>query len=404
MGKVMLISFDAVADSEFDTITAYPAIGKFMKEAAVVREADTVFLSNTYPIHTSVVTGCHPKDHGIISNTRLQPETSHPVWYNYSRAIRRKTLWQAAYEKGLKTAAVMWPVTAGAKEIRYNIPEIMARPRQNQMVVSMKAGSKALQVREFLRHGKLMKGIEQPHLDRFSITSMYDIIKEKQPDLMLLHLTSYDSLCHRYGRGAAELKMAYRTLDKGLELMLEAVSEDTTVIVFSDHGQLNINYCTNPNRILEDMELLTMKEDESIKDYQCFFECCGGSVYFHCKKRSELPLEEIMGRVVEDPGFGRFLTGEELQISGRKGICFGFSAKPGCCYEAPAGPKKGDHGYPLDYEDYKVFYAVKGPGVRAGEVFHGGSLLDIAPVAAMKMELNMPYMEKTARMDLFMEP
>jgi len=82
------------------------------------------------------------------------------------------------------------------------------------------------------------------------------------------------------------------------------------------------------------------------------------------------------------------LTADELRESGMEKTAFGFCAKAGYCYEPAGSRKKGDHGYPLDINDYKVFYMTRGCGLEAGSVAHGGSLLDIAPIVIRHLKLS----------------
>lgn len=388
MSKVILISFDALGDTQFPWMEELPNFKKFISCAEVHRNAETVFLSNTYPIHASVVTGVHPQLHGITSNVEPIPKEE-PIWYSDSRRFKSKPLWTAAKEKGLKTAAVMWPVTAFSKDITYNIPEVLARKGKSQVLTSLKAGSKRLQVQMVLRHGKHLNGAEQPQLDSFSAACMKDIIKRKRPDLMLLHLTCYDTMCHMKGPVYEDMKPALKSLDDCLGEILSVLDSDTTVILFSDHSQLAVDKVMNPNRILQNMGLLEMDEAGNISRNRCFIECCGGSGFLYKQNLLNSQLKEIKAELENSEGFGRYLTPEEVKVSGRKRAAFGFSAKPGYCYEVSEEPKKGNHGYPLDYKDYRVFYAVKGKQYLPG-VYEGGSLLDIAPIAARELDLNMP--------------
>ncbi|WP_180270640.1 alkaline phosphatase family protein [Sporanaerobium hydrogeniformans] len=394
MSKVLVISLDAVSDETFDILKEYRHFKTLYRESTLVREVDSLFLSNTYPIHTSVATGTYPYEHGVFSNTKVQPGNNHPDWLCFSQFIKAKTLWQAANEKQLKTAAVMWPVTGGAKEIAYNVPEIMAKPRESQMIVSLRAGSKFLQLKEFLRHKKVLKGIQQPQLDQFSTLVMCDIIKEKQPDLMLLHLTAYDSLCHQYGKDSKKLKEAYEALDANLGKLLAVIDEETTVIFFSDHGQLNVHQCIQPNIYLR---------ERGISEEEAYIECCGGSAFFHAYNCSEATVVQMKEHLRGTQGFNRFLTTEEMQLCGRGDLPFGFCAKVGYFYERREIQEKGNHGYPLDYPHYKVFYGVRGKRFEQGKVLKGGSLLDLTALIAKECELDMPDIKGKIKENIYKE-
>jgi hypothetical protein len=364
---VLIISFDAVGDKLFEKLLIYPKFAAFASQCTVSRAVDSVFLSNTYPVHTSVVTGVPPCKHGIVSNTDPFP-SSHPQWHYSAKLIKAKTLWQAAAEQGLKVATVLWPVTAGAKEIRYNVPELLIQPGQNQLIENLREGSKFLQLQLFLRNGKKLHGAKQPDLDSFSASCMADILKHHKPDLGLVHLTAYDTLCHHYGETAA-IENAFDSLDANLGMLLDAAGNDAQVILFSDHAQLDVHKTLLPNEAFADC----LKNG-------AFIECCGGSAFFHVGK-TILNETQIRDRVQASEGFARFLTAEEMRVSGRSELPFGFCALPGYAYENTDSGHRGQHGYPLDYENYKVFYMARGRGIPRGKTVWGGSLLDIAPLA-----------------------
>ncbi len=379
---MLIISFDAIGDSEFGRLTEYPAIASFAQQAAIFRDVSTVFLSNTYPIHTSVATGVNPDVHGIIANTKPFP-SPHPVWNSREADIRAKTIWQSAFESGIETAAVFWPVTAGSKTIRYNIPEVLAQPGKSQIITSLKAGSKLLQLNLFLRHRKKLNGIRQPDLDNFATSCMTDIIRKYRPGLALIHLTAYDTLCHLHGQNSDGTAAAMASLDHNLALLLEAVGDDEDILIFSDHSQIDVHTVIEPNKILLSLNLLSQENGfYRSGEYGCYIECSGGSAFFHAGRLSPSQINEVQAMIAQSEGFRRFLSPKEMQVSGHKDVSFGYCATAGYCYEAAPSKEKATHGYPLDMPDYKVFYMARGKSFTPGSTSRGGSLLDIAPLVA----------------------
>ena len=53
---------------------------------------------------------------------------------------------------------------------------------ENQVLLNLRAGSKWTQLKALLRHGKILSGVRQPNLDRFSTLTMLDIIREDRPE------------------------------------------------------------------------------------------------------------------------------------------------------------------------------------------------------------------------------
>ena len=380
MAKLILISFDAVGCDELTELLELPNFKNIVQNGMLFRDMKTVFVSNTYPVHTSVATGVPPSEHGIISNMWIDPAEK-GAWCYDSRRIRAKTLWQAAREKGLKTASVLWPVTGFAGGINWNVPEVVIRNGENQVIQNLKAGSFFIQMQAFFRHRRLLNGISQPALDTFAVHVMRDIISEKKPDFMLLHLTSFDTICHEYGKNAAETKTALEYLDKFLGMICAVLEKDATVIVFSDHAQCDVHTNIHPNALLEREGFLkqtnyfneVFKKDVCIlSDCRYFFHYAGGSAFLfagtECNRKNsnaDSDVERIKKIVLAAEGVERLLSDSEMKESGFSapsslypyGALFGVSAKEGYHF-GDTHYERASHGYTVNREHYGVFCAV----------------------------------------------
>ena len=330
---LIVISFDGMTDKEFEKMAQdrdkYPNIADFKASSRYQGDVYTMFVSNTYPIHTSVATGKHPSEHGVISNL-LGHEGGEDIWAQEAKIVKTKTIFDAANEKGLKVGAVAWPVTCGAK-IKWNLPEVHIRKGQNRLIEHLCHGSVLFQLDALLCHRKKLAGINQPQLDDFLTSVSVDLLRRKNPDLTLIHLLAYDFICHKAGI-CDSLDTARAAMDANLGRIIAAAPADTTIIIFSDHGHLNITDNVNLQEIYGDD----------------LYEQCGGSAFF------VRPVDGLENQ----PWFGRFLTEREMDVSGYAAhAAVGIAAKAGCSFGR--GQYKGNHGYPRDYEDYRVFFAVK---------------------------------------------
>ena len=383
---MLIISLDAVGDKEFDILAEYPAFSRLLNSSAVYRNVSSVFISNTYPIHASVATGTLPYIHGITANYEPFPSNI-PIWYESEKDIRVKTLWQAAAEKGIDTATVLWPVTGNSKSIRYNIPEAHERPGENFFITNFKAGTKLLQIKMTLKYGKLLDGINQPNLDNFSTSCMVDILKKYKPGLAMIHLLAYDSLCHKFGRNSDELEIAFTSLNNSISRLLDVIEDDRDIIVFSDHAQLNFHTPVYLNKMLVKMGLLNWDGERYLPgDSGCFIESCGGSAFFHAGSLSEPSINEMKNKISQTEGFRRFLTDDEIH-SGGQTSAFGFCALEGYCYYSYPNEHKATHGYPLDMPNYKVFYMIRGKGITPGIYNSEGSILDVTALAEKRLNV-----------------
>ncbi|MDL2232948.1 ectonucleotide pyrophosphatase/phosphodiesterase [Ruminococcaceae bacterium OttesenSCG-928-L11] len=363
-----IISLDAVSSDDLAYLCTLPAFYGLMKRGCLVRDVDSVFLSNTYPAHTSIVTGCLPGRHGVIENTHTQPERKTPDWRWMRSEIKTTTLYDEAAKKGIDTCSILWPVTGGAN-IKYNMPEIFPNNGESQLSVSLKNGSKLFQAKSYLRHGKLLSGIRQPNLDDFAVASALDAAKfQKKFGLLLLHLVDVDSHKHQYGPNSPEARNAIKRMDFRLEQLLEAYQE-WDFIILGDHGCLPVAASVNLN---------------ALWDVDGFFWHHAGGCAF-LKDQGGISREGAEGitRLLKEPGahIRRLIAPEEMASGGLDGeFILGVEAAEGFCF----GDKNysGQHGYSLNNPGYQTFYLASGKQIPWETQTSGGCITDIAPLAA----------------------
>ena len=195
--RVMIVSFDAVGAKDLEYLQTLPNFQRFFEQAALCSHVNSVCPSLTYPAHTSIVTGRMPKNHGIVNNTKIQPNRKDPDYHR--KWIRSTTLYDEAKKKGMTTAGLLWPVAAGSR-MDYYVPEIMVtRKWQNQILMNATNGPLFYQLDLNKRFGQLRNGIAQPQLDNFIQACALDTIYKYNPQLFLLHLTDVDANRHLYG-------------------------------------------------------------------------------------------------------------------------------------------------------------------------------------------------------------
>ena len=121
---VILVTIDGFRpDYYLDPAWKTPNLAQMLKDGVHANGVNSVFPSMTYPSHTSIVTGVRPAKHGIYFNSMFEPNGSTGKIYWEDSSIKVPTLWTAAKAKGLKTAALMWPVSAGAP-VNFNFSDV----------------------------------------------------------------------------------------------------------------------------------------------------------------------------------------------------------------------------------------------------------------------------------------
>lgn len=391
---LLILSLDSLSQEDLDQLSKMPHFSQLLQEGTLVREVDSVFLTNTYTIHTSIITGCHPARHGIWDNLRKDPGNPEPPWHWHRKWIRTTTLYDEAAKKGLTVASLLWPVTAKAK-IRWNFPEIFPhRKGQNQALLTLTNSSFWFALLGVLRHGKGLKGKHEPELDDFTVPFMEETILKRKPNLILHHLIDTDSQKHQYGIKDRHTKDSIKRMDHRIGRLVRSMKKldkDYGLILFSDHGSLAVQETLDPNDILEDMGIQVPRSPGA--PWEAWFRTCGGTAFLYLQPH-RLDLADGIRKRFEDliqetgNGYRRFLDPEEMRTSGfDQDSIFGIEGEVGTEFHNDGSRYKANHGYSLKNEGYKVFYFAKGPGIPEGKVIQGGSLLDVTPLAAKMLEI-----------------
>ncbi len=293
---MIVISLDSLGFRDLNELRQLtPTLADLIEKGTWVKKVEGIFPTLTYPshpipYHTSIITGQYPAVHGIINNTKLQPRRQSPDWFWYRKDIQLMPLYDVAKEKGLTTAAFLWPVTAGSK-IDYNLAEIFPnRIWTNQVLVSLKASSPLFLYEMNKKYGKLRHGIKQPWLDDFVTACAVDTIKNKKPDLTLIHLVDMDSMRHRYGVRSPQAKEALHRLDKRVAKIIQATKDtgtyaQTDFVILGDHYQINVDKMIHLNMLFAQQGLLHPlgKKSTYRNNWQVTAKTCDGETYIYTR-------------------------------------------------------------------------------------------------------------------------
>lgn len=412
---VIVISFDAVSEEDLEFLSKQPNFSKLIKNGALIKNVESVYPSLTYPAHATIVTGKHPKNHGVINNTVLDFKNDNPDWYWYRKYIKGDTIFDLAEKSGMKTCSILWPVTARSK-ITYNMPEIFCTKRyDNQILKSALAGSKIYQVNMNKRFGYLRQGMDEPYLDNFATEVAKKTIRELKPNLILLHLIDSDSQKHKYGIENKEVIESLKRHDERLgeiieSLKLAGIYEDSTIIALGDHSQINVNNVIKLNSILMKNDLINVNGNK-IKSYKAIAKSCDGSSYIYLKNKNDVEtrkkvrdiLNELKNKysnVIEE-----VYNNEEIKNLGADiNASFMIEAKRGYYFiddflgeaievidESSKIKHKlrASHGYLPSRDNYKTFFIAYGKTIKKGVVLEKGKLINHGPTIAKILDIDL---------------
>ncbi|GEO78169.1 putative nucleotide pyrophosphatase (putative) [Companilactobacillus mindensis DSM 14500] len=410
---LVIISLDSLGFRDINEHRSeLPTLNKLVNGGTWVKEVKGIYPTLTYPSHTTIITGQYPNVHGIVNNTKIQTQRRSPDWFWYQKDVKVPTLYDLARKQNLKTAAFLWPVTAGSK-INYNLAEIFPnRIWTNQVLVSLKASSPLFILEMNQKYGKLRNGIHQPQLDEFITTCAVDTIKNKKPNLTLLHLVDMDSMRHRYGVRSDEAMEALHRLDNHVAKVIAATKaagtfEDTNFVILGDHYQINVDKMIHLNTLFAKRGWVTPRPDQTFKnDWRVMAKTCDGCTYIYTRNFDQLErLRDLLSGV---EGIERIYSQQEaiargadpectLMVEAKAGYYFTDESERAQVVEKVMPEMMGDadryqgvHGYAPDKPGYKTTLIFNGPMVKENQTIDQANLVDEAPTFAKLLGLKFP--------------
>jgi predicted AlkP superfamily pyrophosphatase or phosphodiesterase len=384
--------------------------------AAAGAAAEGMKVSNpsvTWPNHTTLVTGVRPERHGVLFNgvlVRGGPGT--PVFVDPKREqsdlIQAPTLFDAAHDAGLSTAAINWPCTRGATGLDDNFPDVpdagrYATPRLREQWVA--AG--------------MLRSNEEPkftadsptgHDDAWT-TMACDLVGRRKPNLLLLHLLNVDHTHHGHGPRTSPGYTALAYADACVGRLLAAIdqagiAQQTTVFIVSDHGFNSTPRALRPNGILRQAGLLKSSREGKIDEaeVQVIPEGGIGMLYFTLPDPSPADLEKVRKLFLGLEGIAGILEPDEYAEFGfpqpranRQMADLVLIARDGYAFAAAAEepfvvPNKvvGNHGFLATDPKMNAVLVISGRGVKPGAKLPVVENIDVAPTAAELLGVEFP--------------
>lgn len=418
--KLLVVSVDAMHTDDLPFARTLPAFARILERAAIA-EVEGIYPSVTYPNHTAQITGCPPATSGIFNNLQFQPGRGDASeWFWDAGLINVPTIFIAARQAGLSTAAVQWPVTAKDPHIDWLIPEI-ASPQvfdglddQYSQTTNEQSLIRYVLPNLHLVEKERRKGKYFPFVNALAP----QILRAERPDVMFVHFVEVDTARHAEGTYGPHVEQALREVDATLGALLTALTETgdvdrTNIVVVSDHGHIDTEQHTNLNTVFAERGFLRVDEEGRLLDYDAF--CLGaglsGQIFLGegitAERRSQVAA--LLAEIEADPQYRieKIWTAEQTRrdygldgpfdwvVESEPGVIVGMAwdrrpvVKKG---EEDYPPPVGAHGHAPRHGGQPVFIG-SGPAFRPGVDLGRRSMLDQAPTFAAVMGLDLPDAE-----------
>ena len=331
-----------------------------------VTKLRTVYPSKTFPGHLSIATGLHPTQHGVIDNYFCRSDRTDC----YSMGKGRKDpswlagipLWTLVEQQGGRASTFFWPESDA--------------PFANKLPTDYRSFD-----------GRV------PHRERVQqVVDWLSLPADQRPDLVTLYFSVVDSASHTYGPTAPATLSAIVEVDRQIAVLWQAIESlnlregtDINLMLVSDHGMSEVD----PNLFIDTNTLPRPKGFKRVngttrvtyyqRDPNADIDALSGALDRLSQDRwRRLSSRDLAERHFEHhPGVGDLIIETAPPRVFRRG-------------GGRDADLRGMHGYPATVEDMAAFLVAVGPDFQEGKVIPEAHQLDVYPVAATLLGLEVP--------------
>lgn len=420
---VIMVTIDGLANFYIDDPKSDVPVMRKLAAQGARAEGGVVaaFPTVTWPTHTTLATGAAPARHGVVGNSYFDRATAKSVplildrILDKDKTVQCPTIYDAAHQAGLKTAAVCWPASREAKSLDWTVPDMFeadAWPKygtQPWLEELRQAGLPVGKQNEWCTTAGA--GVSR---DWLYTRMVRQVLQKHSPNLILLHLVEPDHVEHAYGPRSAEAYWIASYADDRIRDLVEAIDASpmagkTTLFVLSDHGFLPVNYEIRPNTVLRKLGLIQGSGKTEKRTAYCMAEGGACAVYIMDQThrdqiaqqlRTELGKLDGIQRVFDTSEFAQIgqptpqqnPRGADLWLAAKRDYAFSESSD-GSLATIKRPKLSGTHGYLPDQPDMLSMCIVRGPGLKAGTKLGKIRAIDIAPTVARILGIELPTAE-----------
>jgi predicted AlkP superfamily pyrophosphatase or phosphodiesterase len=384
--RLVVLSIDGMRPDFYRRAQSYdlsiPNIQEMVASGASADAVESVYPSTTYPAHATLVTGVPPRTHGIYSHlASLDPTERARSWHWFAPALRVPALWSAAQATGKRTAAIGWPVSAGAP-IDFNIPEIWdpACPDPQKDFSTVARHSTPGVFEEVTK--ALEPILSNATSDRIRSEAALHLWRNYRPELLLVHFVAYDEQSHRHGPLSPQAFTALEQSDAEVGRIREAVAGDCPVelVVLSDHGFVPVENEAAPLVVLSQEGLFDTDAEGNPHLRKLGGVHAGGSfaVYWLEKPGAEerRALERSLQRLSETGAVAEIVDRDKLEsLAADPDAEYMLDAAPGYYFSdrftgpvvRPTVKDRGTHGQLPTRPGLEAAFIAVGPDIARGK-------------------------------------
>ncbi len=423
---VLMISIDGLKPEYITQADArgmkLPYLRTLVRDGAYAEGVVGVWPTVTYPSHTTLLTGVPPAVHGIYNNLQFDPEMHYAsAWNWYASQIQSPTLWKAAHTAGLGTASVGWPVSVGATDVDWLIPEFWrtadpssaGNPADRLLLAALARPDTLIQQLEPAAGRYMMGNDTSVAGDETKTRYALEILRKYKPAFMTIHLSSLDDAQHAHAPFSTEAKQTLESIDGMVaRLAASALANDPSavLVLVSDHGFMNVTHLVNLAVPFVEAGLVqaTVSPKSSalvIDSWKAEPWMAGGIAAIMLKDSGDRDTAQkvraLLDKLAADPanGIAEILDRDAVQkCGGFPYASFLVVLKPGY-YTGPATSgnvvteipgSRGSHGFSPEYPEMRASFFALGAGIARNRNLGVVDMLQVAPTVARILGVTMP--------------
>lgn len=355
--KVLLISFDGFIN-EYVERNPTPNFDRFIADGVQAEYLIPVFPTKTFPNHYSTVTGLHPENHGIITNSfyddRLEARFSYGPQGtpNDERWWGGEPIWTTVEKQGLTASTFFWP----GSEASIN---------------------GVLPTRWMDYDGSVPN---EARVD--SVLAWLDPQGPVQADFATLYFSDVDSRGHSYGPNSPEVDEAVIEMDHLLGMLMDGLEEigllnEVHILITSDHGMAELSHdkviFLDDIIDLDDVDVIdwtpvAMLQPKEGRTETLYAQLKEAEENYRVFMRDDLPDHYRFSNHYRIPDI--------LMIAD---ISWTITSRP---FYEDRGLIAATHGYDHMEEKMRTFFAANGPRFRSGETAEAFQLVHLYELMA----------------------
>jgi len=305
---------------------AHAPVLRGLGEHGFMAPLDTVFPAVTCSVQASFLTGLTPAGHGAVGNGWYFRDLAQVMlWRQQNQLVHGEKLYEAAARGGARTAKMFWWWNMYAPDVSWSVtprpeyhadglkkPGLYSEPPLMQRDLQQELGPFPL----FDFWGP-RAGIAST---RWITSSALSVLRQHDPELMLVYLPHLDYDHQRWGPDDARSVQAVRDLDaEAARLIAAAREQNAHVVVLSEYGIENATAPVFVNRVLHEKGYLRVQETShgqlldcgachafAVADHQCA----------HVYVQRPADLEPVRKLLAALPGVARVLDRSQQQELG----------------------------------------------------------------------------------------